>query len=422
MLGRLFLVFSLAVSGLVSTPDPSGAAVPLLRGFQDLEVDEQHGRVFVSQGKAGPVVVTDSAGQHSSTLAGTTGATDLTMSRDGTQLLLAMGRAGVGVLDVATGQIEVTGINDCAESVADVADLIFVFTDCSSRQLIALDPATGEITTLLPVSSELQLETSAAAPDSLLVGHHETSQPVVSRYIVDTSSGVPTLTRAATHQEERGGRFELFDAGSKLVTSAGTVLDAVTLEAAATPYPANRERTADVAVREDGMVALTGGDPATVAIFAPGSRRRLNHLDFTGGPSSRVVANGVAFAGDRMFVVTRDGTYADDVRNLRLRVVVPRAASRLTLTPARTYRCGQNARLNVQLTGPATERSAMAFYRGVRSGDVGIGRISLTANGRGYFTHRLRMRHTIFTAIVLDQGARVEVRRRISLPTACPPR
>lgn len=295
-----------------------------LQSFRDMEVSEEHARIFVLE--TDRILVTDLHGVPVTWITDLPGALDLSPAEDGDHLLVALSDAdGIGTVDMATLAVtrQDAGPGSCPQQVAATAGQVWFFAACDGQigGIHALDPTTGDVTGPLAGSWGARLVTSPDLPGSLFVA--EGSAPAkVTAY--DASGGAtPSLSVRAERTDSGFVRDLAVTAdGSSLVMAGGNAAgvamspsDLSTLVEYPTPSHVRR-----VATSADGMVA-TGAD------FSGGSELRLFHQDSSS--MTRTIAlghrdlrdGGVAFAGSRLVAVTEEGGY--DARRVRLLLVDP---------------------------------------------------------------------------------------------------
>jgi hypothetical protein len=344
-----------------------------ITSYGDMAVDGGH--VFVSDGAAGRIVVTDPDGTQVAELTGLPGVQDLELSPDGGTLYAAVSGADE-IVSVDTATLAVTGtyLTGAGTAPARLAfgagTLWFGYTADGHGDLGALDLSGAEPVVRLGLSAGVTwgtppaLVTDPADPTELVAVELGVSGgPLVA---FDTSSGIPIVrTSAATAGDVEDLGFD--PAGQQLVTALPDgvgVYGAADLGHVFTKFlPAGAHA---VAAGPSGWTAAAwpAGENDVLSLFTGPSG--LPHTRLLLNPAAQVVPRGLAWApdGNLLFAVTRsvDGSgyqlreeHSAEATPASLTLQAPATARRGrvltvtgTLTPA-----DPGAQLTVTRYGPA---------------------------------------------------------------------
>jgi hypothetical protein len=308
-LAPVALALALAALGPLA---PAGATFapagrPALAGFSHLAVDEPHGRLFLSQGAAGPVVVTDLSGAITSTLTGLGGATDLVLDPSGATVWVALpgssAIAAVNTADLAVTTYPIGG-GACPSRLAVVDAHVWTVAQCgaSAAELYRLTPGAGTVSDIEPVSAGTLLAGSAQLPGVLVTVRPTDVGGTLEELDVTASPGqAPTVLASNDQLDSLPLQIAVSADGQRVVTSRGFVYRSSDLSL-------GRDRgdpgvDTALAVRADGQVAY--GDLHTVHGFRlPGGTPTVD-VDLT---PAQLRPDGLGYGAHDVYVVTSDAT------------------------------------------------------------------------------------------------------------------
>ena len=386
-----------AVTPAASTAD--GVRDLDLTGFSEMVVDREHGRIFISQGNGG-VVVLGLDGSRVAALPGLAGAQGLWLDPSGDTLWVAASEAGaVGEVDTVTLQVttHATGAGSCPHDVASGDGVVWFADDCGASTIAALDPSTGQVTSFPDVAPptekrEWRLATSPALPGKLFA-YSESVRHLVA--LAATGGGMPALTETArvpwVGWTAGGDDFAITPDGSAIVVAGGEIRRTDTLA-----QGGNYRHMSSVAIRDDGRVGAVddGGwrafDPLPVA-SAGAERFSFDRGSWRG---EWVQSKGVAWGDGVLYAVTRRGTDGQ----YRLRAAIPKHPSTVRIRTERTsFRYGKRANVTVRLTASSPNRVVALYARPEGEPTVLLARGRV--GGEGLVVPYRYLRTTTFTAI-----------------------
>jgi hypothetical protein len=329
-LGGLALI-TLTATGVVLAGPSSAAEPPLEKSVgtqlpvQDLramELDEARGRLYFAQGAGSdlPLVVTDLDGVLQTKVTAVTGASDVALSDDHSQLLVTHDYHRVTALNADTLVPSATYDAPAGACVYNSepagSKLVAAFLDCgigSAGLLIWSAPGTAPI---VYTSGPNYHPIFDAAPNGVVVAG-DTGYSPVSTYAIDVSGDQPVLLAKRDNTGSNLLDYALSPDGTEVVESTGypyehhayklpDLTDATTYPSGV--YPADAAWSADsstVAVARSS----TGSNDADVLFYAKGSTTPTYAVDFRTSDElwkGTLVMNA---AGTRAWAVTYDDTY-----------------------------------------------------------------------------------------------------------------
>jgi hypothetical protein len=348
-----------------------------LSSYDDMVVDQAHGRVFVS---GGALVTANLSGAVTGTVSGISSARQMALTPDGSALVVANGD-GLTVVNAATATVQrtiPTGPNSCPDAVAPASGLMFfTYGDCTggTRGLGAVDLATDTITRGLDAGTTFwdgaQLVAVPAAPAMLAarLGDELT--------ILDTTGGAtPTSTVRATSSaaDSNFQDLALTPDGSKVVTASGGTYHHQVFSTTDLSHVGDYSTDAypnSVAVRaSDGYVAagIDGSYDPDVWFFQQGASAPGKKVDWgvvgNPGDSRQLMQGGLAFGAKNAYAVT--GDVYGDVLTLRTIYTGP-AASMSVSTNASSYAYNGTATVTARLLSHTTSRTVSIWAAGAGS-------------------------------------------------------
>lgn len=361
------LVSVLLALGFQPTAPAGAAAFGILPWeLEDVVVDEAHGRVFVS---GGAVVTTDLTGTKTGAVAGVSGARQMTLTPDGTQLVVAR-TDGISVVDPATATLLrtiPTGAGSCPGAVTPAAGRIFFsYGDCEGGTpgLGAVDLADDTVTMgidtgdVVVASAELSnipvmLRSVPAAPGTVFLAAGNTvavldvlegEQPAVTVRASKTFTNVPkdvALNPAGT---------EVVAVGEGKGVSAFSTADLAHLRS----YGATTTYASDF--RADGRLAvnLTSNQ---LGIYAPGSTKQTR---ISIGSRLDVADRGMDYGAVRLYAAVR--SLDTDGLSVMLLPVGPTPSLTIT-TDKSAYNYRATATVTIKLGTPTLTRTVSLYAR-----------------------------------------------------------
>ena len=267
----LALAGLLSGTGLTALAPAASAAdsvVPLpLTAYRDIVVDDAHSHLFLTGGGSNGVVVRDLAGAAVTTITNQPGASQMTLSEDGSLLYVALA-SGDAVSAISTTTLtEVTrystGATTCPASVAVTMGKVWFGYGCggASGNLGVIDPAAVDpdpVVTLGTLTAGSyyyapRLQASAAKPGLLVAGEFGIS-PATLR-VLDVSTGAAVVS-ATNHPGSNLQDFAITSDGSHVITASGS------------PYEHDSYKTTDLSA--DGVYGSNNPYPNAVATGAGG--------------------------------------------------------------------------------------------------------------------------------------------------------
>lgn len=385
---RALLPVALLVAVGLQIPAPAATAATVLPidRLGDIVVDQAHGRVFMSGGPdSSRIVVTDLSGGNLRTVDVVGGANQMTLSADGSTLYAALTRGdAVAAVDTTSLAVEKipTGAQSCPYDVAETAGKVWFSYGCSSAGNIgAIDTVTHAVVAGLMTTTydgAHLLESSPGLPGRL-AAHGDNALS-----ILDVTGGETPTVETGPTIESQGDDLAVTPDGSRVITtSMSPYVHPVYLTADLSadgaydtaPYPNA------VAVRADGMVAAgsMGIYEPDVYVYEPGKRSVYRTYDFGTSSTARpyVQQGGLAFGANRLYAVTGDFD-----GHLALRVITPRRASSVTVTPSRTtYGHGATAKVTVRLKAVSATRTVSVYATPYGGTEKLLKRAQVSADG-----------------------------------------
>jgi len=368
---RLSLVLVAVLASVALIPigaySPAASVQLPTQSPDSMVVDQAHGKVFVS---GTTVAVVNLSGALLGTIDGITNPGRMTLSADGTQLLVLDGHAIKVVAPASATVIDTVPLGDavCPEQLAPASGKVFFgYYTCSSStshadQLGAVDLATGVVTTGLLALPWGQLAAIPGQPNALA---GVASGSVV---LIDTTGGlVPTATeRTSVSSPDTFGGMAVAPDGSRLVVRSygfgfkGFKALSTTDLSEVGSYPVTSVYSPvpySVAIRADGMLAMTYEESGYdyVRIYNPGSSTPFVNRSYSYpyGPP-QLIGFGTTF----LYGVHQSGTG----ETWDLSVYTPGPRAKLTLTTSRThYAWLSDVTLQVRLSSPTKSRKVSIF-------------------------------------------------------------
>lgn len=342
-----------------ATPGSGGIDATLdlgLTGFTDLAVDPTTGRVFLSEGTDGQVLVVEADGSRRREL-DVAGGDRLVPDADG-MLWTTHGRdKTVSRIDPVTLAVDTWTLEQCMPlSAVRVRDHVLLGADrCGdgyneSVRTFSATTLPGPVTPVrVPVRSDGSspyddLMAVPGDPGSVYAGGYSPSD--FARYAVEDTEAGLLLVLAARPDRSSVGGFEIGGTGD-LVGSTfeeAFTLDPQTLDPTSSVSGVQR-RIGQVVQRADGLLALTEDDPQ-LSLFRDGVLWRSYTLPAISLYDGVV---GLGFGAERLYVVTAN-TYRHSA--YRLHLITPRGASRITVDRGPVERLtGRPITLDLRLEG-----------------------------------------------------------------------
>jgi hypothetical protein len=397
------VAWGLLMSGLaVLGPAPATAAdgVDLgLTGFSEMVVDQEHGRIFISEGEGGSVVVVGLDGAPVAELTELEGAQGLWLDPSAARLWVAATEAGaVGEVDTATLAVTVhqTGAASCPHDLATGEGLVWFADECGDGSLAALDPATDQVTTFADAEAERwRLATSPAVPGRLFAVAEGSA--LLAGFDV-TGGTVPTLVGSG-EPVETGGADDLAirPDGRALVLASGEVISTAEFPAWLGTHP----ETSSVAVARDGRVA--GVAPDGWRAFDPHLLNLTAAAPYAEGSwaGEAIRPRGLAWGAATLHAVTMrpsDGRFL-------LHEVMPKRPTSVSIGTAQTTQpYGANVRLNVSLSGARPGDREVAVYATPQGGRPALVRRVAVPQFRQVTVIARVERATTFTAVYEERA------------------
>lgn len=330
--------------------------------LNDILVDQAHGHVFLSAPNM--IAVTDLDGVPTTTIAAA-GAQAMVPSQDGSKVYVALGGAdAVGVIDISTLTMTTisTGTETCPFDVAETAGRLWYSYGCWGGNIGYIDLANANANhpaVRTGFSYPPFIESSPALPDELVIASRGISPGSLEIATVTEGETAGLTTQLATTAyaswalriSPDGARILVTGYGHQVFLTSDLSTDGMYESGGATPIA--------LAIRPDGMVAggTSGGlNVPDVFVFKSGSRTVYRTYDF--GPMSTLAPFGLAFGATRLYAVL------DNHPGLLLRVITPRAASRVSIKASRTtYNFDATAKVTVHLTTGSSNKHVAVYAK-----------------------------------------------------------
>ncbi len=314
----LVLVAALVMAGLANggpVRADTGHAIYNGKTFRDVLVDEQHGRVFVTDDSSVRAFTLNGspAGAHSEIAVG-----HLTMSPDGTAVVFAY-RDGLKFLDPLTldpvRYVSLPTVT-CPSALGVASGLIFFsYGDCegSIPGLGAVDLSDDTVTTGLTTGAtptDAQLVDVPGDPDALVASFGGSVE------VLDTVGGDSPATSVRASSGAIGAvDLAVTPDGASVLVADGTTTQKVLAAADLAELPARTVTgtTRSVGVRADGMVGVgrRNVDAWDLSFYPAGSTNAVRSLDF--GLGRYPAPRGLAFGPARAYVVTVNAAGANPI-------------------------------------------------------------------------------------------------------------
>lgn len=351
-------------AGGVVAPAATAAALPI-GTVRDMIVDTAHGKVFLS-GKT--VAATDLSGNVLGTIDGFTNAGRMSLSADGTHVLVIDG-TNIKSIDAATSVVDKTlplGDEVCPASLAPASGKVFFsYASCGTSsppgQLGAVDLGTGTVATELPVGSDSYGGRLAAIPGqpNRLVANLGGTLAIVDTVGGDTPSASIHTSISLPDLAYFTGMMVSGDGSKVYVGRSGRGFFAYTTSdlTQVGAYPVNGD-SADVAVRADGLLALTSADHDYdyLRIYKPGVSTPFASTRYGRDKAPFVIGFGTKY----LYGVFK----ASSLSASSLTVLTPGPPAALTLTTDRSaYAWKGDATVVAKLGSPTTSRKVAIFAK-----------------------------------------------------------
>ncbi|MFL6158956.1 MAG: hypothetical protein ACJ72D_22945 [Marmoricola sp.] len=382
---------------------PAGATDLSVGWVEDTVVDGAHGRVFVS---GGALATADLTGTPTGAVAGISAAKQMTLTPDGSQLVVA-NADGLAVVDAATATLVrtiSTGPSSCPNAVATAAGKVFfTYGDCDggtpglgavdlTDDAVTKNIATGAVVVQGSTGStqSVVLKSVAAAPNTLALLAGTTLA------VLDATGGVtPSVSvRVSKTANLSGASLAMSPDGTAVVAAVGTSTQRAfaTSDLSTVRDYTSVGRSAS-SFRADGRLAVPGDDVVT---FNPDGTKQAT-LEFFSSPWN-VANRGLAYGSERLYAVLTNSSGGEPVSELVVAPVGPAATLSIT-TDHTKYDYRATATVTINLSSPTHSRtvslSARTYgqaSRWIKTAAVSSSTRTLTVKVSGL------TRNTVFTA------------------------